>query len=45
MQTADQWVLTRERMLRELSSDLAESVRLGEMTGYSMKADQWSSQS
>jgi hypothetical protein len=51
MLTNEQFDVQRERMLRELSSDLAESVRLGEMTAneanewYSMKADQWSSQS
>lgn len=39
---------TRERMLRELMSDLAAAVERGEITDqqanewYSMKADQWS---
>jgi hypothetical protein len=42
---ADQ--LTRERMLRELMSDLANMVEAGELTDqqanewYNMKADQW----
>ena len=39
---------TRERMLRELASDLADLVRNGDMTDteanewHAMKADQWS---
>ena len=39
--------LTRERMLRELMSDLANMVEAGELTDqqanewYNMKADQW----
>ena len=39
---------TRERMLRELMSDLANMVEAGEITDmqanewYNMKADQWS---
>jgi hypothetical protein len=51
MLTNEQFDARREQMLRELSSDMAESVRLDEMTAdeanewYSMKADQWSSQS
>jgi hypothetical protein len=41
----------REQMLRELASDLAYSVQCGEMSEveanewYSMKADQWASES
>jgi len=41
---------TRERMLRELASDLADLVRSGDMTDteanewFNMKADQWAAQ-
>lgn len=51
MLTNEQFAAQRERMLRELASDLAELVRTGDMTDmqanewYSSKADQWLTQS
>lgn len=51
MLTNAQFDARREQMLRELSSDLADMVRTGDMTAeqanewYNAKADQWKTQS
>jgi hypothetical protein len=51
MLTADQFCAQRDRMLRELASDMADLVATGDMTAQEAnewvnhKADQWSTQS